>query len=156
MTAAAHGTISSYRGSATRAPCRCATCKSGWAEYMRNRRTKSVAERTGTRVVKPTNVVTMTPRPKQPAAPSAGEQELAVIARLDQIFCDDVAVRARCVAMARVLDDAESGAQWVSAAKQLDAMMVRIEGPPKRRKSNTGKLAIMNAMSRPHRGRAAQ
>jgi hypothetical protein len=158
--AAGHGTLSCYRGSKTREPCRCATCKRAWSEYMRKRRTKSVPERSKTRKPVTDSVVVQMPTARattQPAAPDGtpGEQERAVIAQLETIDCKDVALVARCRKMAEILDDPGQQGHWIQASKSLDAMMTRAQ-TGRKKKSNSGKLAIMNAMSRPHRGRAAQ
>jgi hypothetical protein len=158
--AAEHGTISRYRGSKTNPPCRCAQCKSGWADYMRDRRSKNVAERTKTRKLKPTDGVVVpigsTQRssypPQQPAAspsypqPAAiGTNEQAVIDRLTEFKCEDVALIARCRTVASILDDKANGfAAWVSAAKQLDTMMVRFEGG--RKTKSRGRLQAVIEM----------
>jgi hypothetical protein len=154
MAAAAHGTISAYRGSATREPCRCATCKEAWNSYMRKRRTQSVPERSKTR--KPTNVVVQMPTARATTQPAAsdgtpGEQECAVIAQLETIDCKDVALVARCRKMAEILDDPNQQGHWIQASKSLDAMMTRAQ-TGRKRKSNTGKLAIMNQMGRKQTG----
>jgi hypothetical protein len=154
--AAEHGTISRYRGSRTNPPCRCAQCKSGWATYMRNRRSKSMPERTKTRKLKTDGVVVPIAKrssypPQQPAAspyqqPAAiGPNEQAVIDRLAEFKCEDVALIARCRTVASILDDKANGfAAWVSAARQLDTMMVRFEGG--RKSKSRGRLAAIVAM----------
>jgi hypothetical protein len=155
---AEHGTISRYRGSKVNPPCRCAQCKSGWADYMRDRRSKNVAERTKTRVIRPASNVVAMPRantpthPIPPAAPDGlpGEQEQAVIARLADIECTDVALIARCRKMASILDNPDLIAMWGTVCRQLDLMMSRAE-TKKKKKSNQGRLAIMNSMNRPGR-----
>jgi hypothetical protein len=153
---------------------------------MRNRRSKSMPERTKTRKLKPTDGVVVpigstqrsqipsyppqqpaaSPRdhypPQQPAAspypqPAAiGTNEQAVIDRLTEFKCEDVALIARCRTVASILDDKANGfAAWVSAAKQLDTMMVRFEGG--RKSKSRGRLAAIVAMQggERHRGNAA-
>jgi hypothetical protein len=111
-----------------------------------------MAERTKTRVIRPaSNVVQMPKTSPQPAAPDViGVSRAAVMARLDQIGSDDAALRASCGAMADVLDDPERIAMHVQACKQLDFMLAR-ESQGKKKKSNQGRLAIMNSMNRPGR-----
>jgi hypothetical protein len=156
MTAAEHGTISAYRGSATREPCRCATCKRGWAEYMRNRRTKSVPERSKTRVVKPTNVVQM-PSPqvaaRAAAQPGMGANEAGVLERFEQLDTNDPALKAQCVTLARLIDDGENVALIVPATKQLHLMLTGAAQGKK--KKSRGKLASVQALSAVRR-KAAQ
>jgi hypothetical protein len=149
-----HGTVSRYND--RRDPCRCSECKRAWADYMKNRRTKVTAERTKSRVVKPeaTNVVQLKPTTTTTQAPDAiGPNRAAVMARLDQIGCDNLAVRATCGAMADVLDDSERIAMHVQACKQLDFMLDR-ESRGKTKKSR-GKLQAVQNLSSVRR-RAAQ
>jgi hypothetical protein len=116
---------------------------------MRDRRTRSTAERTRTRVVRPesTNVVqmsTMTPHTTtQPSAPGLNEQ--AVHARFEQLGLDNVALLQQCLSMAKVLDDPERIAQHVQACKQLDFMLDRAAQGKK--KKSRGRLASVQAMS---------
>jgi hypothetical protein len=116
---------------------------------MRDRRTKSVAERMKSRVVRPesTNVVQM-PRttPRTTTQPGAiGPNEQAVLARFEQLGLDNVALLQQCLSMARVLDDPERIAQHVQACKQLDFMLDR--AAQGKRKKSRGKLASVQAMS---------
>jgi hypothetical protein len=144
-----HGTLGRYRGNKATPPCRCAKCKEGWNLYMRNRRTRSVAERTKSRVVRPesTNVVQLKPATTtQAAAPGAiGLNEQAVHARFEQLGLDNVALLQQCLSMARVLDDPERIAQHVQACKQLDYMLDRA-AQGKKTKSR-GKLQYIQSMS---------
>ena len=144
-----HGTSGYRRG------CRCEICKKARADYMRERRARSIPERTKTKVAR-SNVVSMSPArilKSENSSPGQnlnseipGEQEAAVIARFDQLGTDDAALVARCRAMARLLDDdADAKGAWVSAAKQLDVMMARAE-QGKIRKSR-GKLVVVQQMS---------
>ena len=102
------GSTNAYRQGCHEAPCRAAN-----AAYKRDLRTRSTAERTKTRVVRPSNVVELCQAAQcQTAFPPQhlnsdipGEQEAAVIARFDQLGTDDAALVARCRAMARLLDD---------------------------------------------------
>jgi hypothetical protein len=147
-----HGTIATYQGSRTREPCRCAKCKAAHTNYQRNRRGRVAAERTKTRVTRatPDNVVPI--NSTTPAAPAMGGNEAGLRARFEQLGIEDIALMERCLTLARLIDNpGENVSLVVPAVKQLDLMLVRCEPPAKRRKSNTGKLAIMNAMSRPHR-----
>jgi hypothetical protein len=155
------GTTSGYRrGGPDGKGCRCDRCKEAYRDARRELRQRSVHERTKTR--KPSNVVTMRARPAQ--QPQVATQalldpignEAAVIERLAQLNCEDPSVIARCRSLARTLDNDERPGMHVQAAKALDEIMVRVEGPVKRKKSNAGKLAIMNSMNRPGRRAAAQ
>jgi hypothetical protein len=145
---AEHGSTARYRGSKSQPACHCDLCRDAWATYMRDRRTKSTAERTKTRVIRPaSNVVQMPRQTTQPAPPngSPGEQELAVIAHLERIECVDVALIARCRKMASLLDDPERLPMWGMVCRQLDNMMTRAE--TKKKKKGGPRLAAIQAMS---------
>jgi hypothetical protein len=156
--AAEHGTISAYRGSATRKPCRCDVCRKAWAAYMKARRDRNVAERTKTRMSAreaSSNVVAMPTTRHQVAAPPVAapddDFESEIMAYLDENAIDNRALRARVRKLCQILANDDLRGHWVTCAKHLDEILARIEGPTRKKKSNSGKLAIMNAMSRPHR-----
>jgi hypothetical protein len=162
MAAAGHGTVSCYTGSKRTPPCsagkggkRCDACKEAWAAYMRARRNKNVAERTGTPVAKPakvaapasTNVVAMPTTYQQVAAPD-DDFESEIIAYLDEVGIVNRALRARVRKQCQILRDPDLRGHWVAASRHLDELLVRCEGPIKRKKANAGRLAIVQAMGR--------
>jgi hypothetical protein len=148
--AAGHGTLSCYRGSATRPPCRCDVCRRCWSEYMKARRDRNVAERTKTRMAArepaTTNVVNM-PTMHQVAAPD-DDFESEIIAYLDEVGIVNRALRARVRKQCQILRDPDLRGHWVAASRHLDELLVRCEGPIKRKKANAGRLAIVQAMGR--------
>jgi hypothetical protein len=157
--AARHGTYTRYKGSKSLPPCHCDDCKAANAAYKRDLRTRSPHERTGTRKVRssssgqcpvgPTNVVAMpSSRMTQPAAPEhyrPGVVEQSVIDRLAKLEIDDEALKETYRVVARVMDDPDSRALHISAAKQLDTMMTRTGAP--RKIKGKSRLAAVQAMS---------
>jgi hypothetical protein len=149
--AAGHGTLSCYRGSATRPPCRCDVCRRCWSEYMKARRDRNVAERTKTRMAarEATNIVAMPTRSSNQhdvAAPD-DDFEQEIMAYLDEVGVVNRALRARVRKLCSILSDVDLRGHWVTCARHLDEILVRVEGPTKRKKGNAGRLAIIQQMA---------
>jgi hypothetical protein len=157
-TLAATGKCASATLSRYRSGCREKPCQAANALYKKDLRVRSVAERTKTRVNKSSNVVEMPARTvktdaSKVAAPNVeivGTVERSVIDRFAALEIDNPALVESCKVLARLLDDQNARGSWVAATKQLHAMLERA-APTKKKKSNTGKLAIMNSMGQPRR-----
>jgi hypothetical protein len=164
MAAAGHGSVSCYTGSKRTPPCsagkggkRCDACKEAWALYMRNRRNKNVAERAGIPMAKPakvaaretsSNVVAMpTTTYQQSAAATPDDFEFEIMAHLDELGVVNRALRARVRKLCQILADPDLRGHWVATARHLDEILVRVEGPTKRKKANAGRLQIIQAMA---------
>jgi hypothetical protein len=118
---------------------------------MKARRDRNVAERTKTRMAArepaSTNVVAMPTTYQQVAAPD-DDLLLEIMAFLDEQGIINRALRARVRKLCSILSDVDLRGHWVAAAKHLDELLVRVEGPIKRKKANAGRLAIVQAMGR--------
>jgi hypothetical protein len=155
--AAEHGTISAYRGSATRKPCRCDVCRKAWAAYMKARRDRNVAERTKTRMAAreaSSNIVAMPTRSSNlhdlaapPAAAPDDDLLQEIMAHLDEVGVVNRALRARVRKLCSILSNDDLRGHWVAASKHLDELLVRVEGPAKRKKANAGRLQIIQQMA---------
>jgi hypothetical protein len=155
--AAEHGTISAYRGSATRKPCRCDVCRKAWAAYMKARRDRNVAERTKTRMAAreaSSNIVAMPTRSSSlhdvaapPVAAPDDDFEQEIMAFLDENGIANRALRARVRKQCQILRDPDLRGHWVAASRHLDELLVRVEGPVKKKKANQGRLAIIQQMA---------
>jgi hypothetical protein len=86
-----------------------------------------------------------------PAAAPDDDFESEIMSFLDENGIANRALRARVRKLCSILSNDDLRGHWVTCARHLDEILARIEGPVRKKKSNTGKLAIMNAMSRPHR-----
>jgi hypothetical protein len=149
--AAEHGSLARYHGNTTRPPCRCDVCRRGWAEYMKARRDKNVAERSKTRMSESakavSNVVAMPTTHQQPVAAPDDDFEQEILAHLDEQGIVNRALRARVRKQCQILRDTDMRGHWVAALKHLDEILVRIEGPAKKRKGNSGRLQIIQQMA---------
>jgi hypothetical protein len=162
-TLASDGACPSASTSRYNAGCRENPCRAANTHYHRNHRGKDVAAMTKTRKTpKPdSNIVAMPTIHRQStsgnlrdvAAPPVPDDDLLqeILGHLDGIGVVNRALRARVRKLCSILADNDLRGHWVAASKHLDELLVRVEGPAKRKKSNTGKLAIMNSMNAPRK-----
>jgi hypothetical protein len=126
---------------------------------MKARRDKNVAERSKTRMAESakavSNVVAMPTAHQRPAAAPDDDFEQELLAHLDELGVDNRALRARVRKLCSIISDPDVKGHWVAASKHLDEIMVRVEGPTKKKKS-LGKLATIRALSAQGRKTAAQ
>jgi hypothetical protein len=160
-TLASTGACPSASPSRYNAGCRATPCKAANTAYHRNHRAKDVAAMTKTRKTpKPdSNIVAMPTMHRQstssnlrdlaapPVAAPDDDLLLEIMAHLDEVGVVNRALRARVRKLCSILANDDLRGHWVSAAKHLDELLVRIEGPAKRKKANQGRLAIIQQMS---------
>jgi hypothetical protein len=154
-TLANTGACPSASPSRYNAGCRENPCRAANTQYHRNHRAKDVAAMTKTRKTpKPDNVVKLVPTTTaqtQPAVPPVAapddDFELEIMAFLDELGIVNRALRARVRKQCQILRDPDLRGHWVAALKHLDELLVRIEGPVKKKKANAGRLQIIQQMA---------
>jgi hypothetical protein len=154
-TLASTGACPSASTSRYNAGCRETPCRAANTLYHRNHRASDVAAMTKTRKTpKPDNVVAMPtttyqrPVAAPPVAAPDDDFESEIMAYLDENGIVNRALRARVKKQCQILRDPDLRGHWVAALKHLDELLVRVEGPIKRKKANAGRLQIVQAMGR--------
>jgi hypothetical protein len=150
-TLASSGACPSASPSRYNAGCRETPCRAANTLYHRNHRASDVAAMTKTRKTpKPDNIVAMPTRSSNAAPPFAAPDddfESEIMAHLDEQGIVNRALRARVRKLCSILSDVDLRGHWVAASKHLDEILVRVEGPTKKRKGNSGRLAIIQQMA---------
>jgi hypothetical protein len=154
-TLASTGACPSASTSRYNAGCRETPCRAANTLYHRNHRASDVAAMTKTRKTpKPDNVVAMptTTYQRPVAAPPVAAPDddllLEIMAFLDENGIDNRALRARVRKLCSILSNDDLRGHWVTCARHLDELLVRVEGPVKKKKANSGRLQIIQAMGR--------
>jgi hypothetical protein len=151
-TLASTGACPSASTSRYNAGCRETPCRAANTLYHRNHRASDVAAMTKTRKTPKPNVVQLVSTTQtQPAAPPLAapddDFESEIMAFLDEQGIVNRALRARVRKQCQILRDTDMRGHWVAALKHLDELLVRVEGPVKRKKANQGRLAIIQQMA---------
>jgi hypothetical protein len=151
-TLANTGACPSASTSRYNAGCRETPCRAANTLYHRNHRASDVSAMTKMR--KPNNIVAMPTRSSNlhdvaapPAAAPDDDLLLEIMAFLDEQGVVNRALRARVRKLCSILADNDLRGHWVAASKHLDELLVRVEGPAKKRKGNSGRLQIIQAMA---------
>jgi hypothetical protein len=82
-----------------------------------------------------------------PAAAPDDDFESEILSFLDENGIANRALRARVRKLCSIISDPDVKGHWVSAAKHLDEILARVEGPIKKKKANSGRLQIIQQMS---------
>jgi hypothetical protein len=154
-TLANTGACPSASTSRYNAGCRETPCRAANTLYHRNHRASDVAAMTKTRKTpKPNNIVAMPTRSSNlhdlaapPVAAPDDDFEQEIMAFLDENGIANRALRARVRKLCQILADVDLRGHWVAAAKHLDEILARVEGPAKKRKGNSGRLQIIQQMA---------
>jgi hypothetical protein len=154
-TLASSGACPSASPSRYNAGCRETPCRAANTLYHRNHRASDVAAMTKTRKTpKPNNIVAMPTRSSNlhdvaapPAAAPDDDLLQEILAHLDEVGVVNRALRARVRKLCSILSNDDLRGHWVAASKHLDELLLRVEGPAKRKKMNQGKLQIIQQMA---------
>jgi hypothetical protein len=82
-----------------------------------------------------------------PVAAPDDDFESEIMAFLDENGIANRALRARVRKLCSIISDPDVKGHWVSAAKHLDEILARVEGPIKKKKANSGRLQIIQQMA---------